>query len=221
MPYRKTIFANNEIYHIVNRGVNHGMIFNDKRDYKRFILLIDYLRFEPSIRYSFFSEMPKDQKLEIMQSLIKQNNALVEIVAFCLMPNHFHLLLKQLRENGIQVFMKNLQNSYVKYFNTRNKRVGPLFQSAFKAVRVETEEQLNHVSRYINLNPSSSFLTTINALEKYQFSSLNDYLDKTTYAFVTPDAVLNNFQSRADYKKFVFDQAEYQRDLDIIKHLIL
>lgn len=220
MPYRKTIFANNEIYHVVNRGVNHAPIFNNRSDYKRFVSSVDFSRYEAPMSYSHFSRLRADEREDFLKSIQKEK-PLVSIIAFCLMPNHYHLLLKQNKDKGIQIFMRNLQNSYAKYFNTKYERSGPLFQSAFKSVRIETNEQLSHVSRYIHLNPSSSYVIEINDLEVYKFSSFNNFLGKNIFKFIVPDDVLENFDSIVEYKEFVFNHAEYQRELDIIKHLVL
>lgn len=97
------------------------------------------------------------------------------------MPNHFHLLLKQTKENGISKLVANFQNSYTRYFNLKNERVGPLFQGVFKALRVKTDEQLIHVSRYIHLNPySSSVIKSFEELKRYPWSSVEEYLHPQT-----------------------------------------
>ena len=140
------------------------------------------------------------------------------------MPNHFHLLLKQLKNNGISTLVANFQNSYTRYFNLKNKRVGPLFQGAFKAVRVETDEQFLHVSRYIHLNPYSSLVVkSLEELQRYPWSSLPEYLNpkkhKNKISF--PKEILDFFDDNLhDYQKFIYNQAEYQKNLETIKHLI-
>jgi len=137
------------------------------------------------------------------------------------MPNHFHFLLKNLKDSGINKFMSNFQNSYAKYFNTKTGRTGSLFQQNFKAVRVESDEQLTHVSRYIHLNPITAYL--INSVEElidYPWSSYPEYISKGK-SNLNKDLVLGNFRSINDYKKFVADQVDYQRELDKIKHIIL
>ncbi len=221
MPYRKTIFADNQIYHMVNRGVNQAPIFLNRTDYERFINLISFLRYCPNIQYSHFSRMKIAERADFLDALQKNGKPAVEILAFCLMPNHYHILLKQLREKGPQEFMRNLQNSYAKYFNAKNKRSGPLFQSAFCSVRIENDEQLKHVSRYIHLNPSSSYLVKISDLEGYRYSSLNDYWGADSFDFVDTADVLKNFKSKQQYKDFVYGYANRQRELNLIKHLVL
>ena len=138
------------------------------------------------------------------------------------MPNHFHFLLKPFEKNAISDFMRNLQNSYSKYYNTKYGRTGSLFQFMFKAVRIETNEQLIHVSRYIHLNPVTAYLFEIDQLTNHLWSSFKDYIfDEGDFPFVKPDLVLNQFKSKEDYRKFVFDQSNYQRELEKLRHLTL
>lgn len=227
MPYRQTVFAQDQIYHVFNRGVAKVPIFFSSRDYVRFLLLTDYYRFSNTpTSFSHLIKLPIEERQPLMDTLHKDNNLQVEILSFCLMPNHFHFLLKQKTEKGITNFMGNIQNSYVKYLNIKKGRTGPLFQSAFKAVRIDTEEQLLHVSRYIHLNPSTGYLIEPENLIEYPWSSLafysgNPFNCLKNLSFVNPEMVLSLFKNGEDYKNFVFDQAEYQRELDKIKHLIL
>ncbi|KKQ28340.1 MAG: hypothetical protein US48_C0040G0001 [Candidatus Levybacteria bacterium GW2011_GWA2_37_36] len=225
MPYRKVVLAPQQIYHIFNRGVAALPIFLNFKDYFRFLRLVDYYRFSnTSLSFSRLISLPKEERGKILIELKKKNSIHVEIITYCLMPNHFHFLLKQITDKGISIFMRNLQNSYVKYFNIKNERAGPLFQSMFKGVRVETDEQLLHVSRYIHLNPSTAYLVEPENLEDYRWSSFLEYLsDKfnSSHSFLSPKIILDFFNKKDDYKKFVLDQASYQRELNKIKHLVL
>lgn len=222
MPYRNIVFANNEIYHTYNRSVAKVPIFQRTKDYSRFLDVVNFYRNEkPPLRYSFFNRLEKERKEEFLEALTKRDRLLVEIYAFCLMPNHFHFLLKQLRERGIADFMRNLQNSYAKYFNLKYKRSGSLFQALFKAVRIETTEQLLHVSRYIHLNLVSSFIIKLGELENYPWSSFGEYMGLQRFPFANTTFILENFRSPAQYKEFIYDQADYQRALERIKHLAL
>lgn len=117
--------------------------------------------------------------------------------------------------------MANFQNAYARFFNSKNRRDGPLFQSMFKAVRIEDNNQLLHVNRYMHLNPVSSYLIEKEELAIYPWSSYLQYIDKVPNSFVKTELVLDQFRNIEDYKKFVFDQADYQRQLASIKHLIL
>lgn len=134
------------------------------------------------------------------------------------MPNHFHFLVRQIQDKGISIFMSQLTNSYTKYFNTKYKRVGPLFQGAFKAVRVVTDEQLVHLSRYIHLNPIVSLLTK--SLMNYPWSSFFEYSGEAS-GFCSTKEVLSFFPSKDAYKKFLEDQTEYGITLETIKHQII
>ena len=120
MPYRKVILASEQIYHIFNRGVAALPIFFNRREYLRFLRLVDYYRFSNTpFSFSQFMSLSKGEKEKKLTELRRKNAIHVEIITYCLMPNHFHLLLKQITEKGISVFMTNLQNSYVKYFNIK------------------------------------------------------------------------------------------------------
>ena len=131
------------------------------------------------------------------------------------MPNHFHLLIKQLKDSGITEFMTKLSLSYTKYYNIKYSRVGPLLQGQFKAVTVESDEQLIHLSRYIHLNPLASFL--IKDIAKYEWSSYREYLNNLN-GICTKQEILSFFESLQKYKHFVLDQTEYAQSLELIKH---
>ena len=126
MPGRKVVFANGEYYHIFNRGIAKQPTFLNKRDYERFLLTLNYYRFKsPPVRLSRFLQFPKDEKQKLFEKLMLEEK-IVEITCFTLMQNHFHLLLKQLREKGISTYLNKLTNSYTRYFNVKRKRVGDL-----------------------------------------------------------------------------------------------
>ncbi len=221
MPGRKTPLVTDEIYHIFNRGIDHRPTFFGKKEYERFKEILIYYRFSnlPN-RLSIFLKKSTDTRKEIFYQLQKKSKRLVDVLSYCFMPNHFHFLLRQKAENGISKFMSNFQNSYTRYFNTRHKRIGPLFLDQFKAVRIETEEQFLHVSRYIHLNPYSAYVVkTTDDLLDYQWSSLTELLNLTEE--ICEKDVLNFFKNKDDYKKFVLDQSDYQRQLNKIKHQIL
>ena len=219
---RKLVFVNDEIYHVFNRGVEKRPTFINKWELKRAILTLDYYRFAKlPIKLSKFLILPNSDQTKLLESIKKDCEKLEEIICFCLMPNHFHFLLKQKVDKGIPIFISNFTNSYTKYFNTRNERVGPLFQGIFKAVRIESEEQLIHVSRYIHLNPVSSFLIKPEDLENYEWSSYPEYLDLMNRSIVDKEIVVGLFSSLEKYKKFVLDQVDYARTLEKIKHMAL
>lgn len=152
---------------------------------------------------------------------IEDENELIDFLGYCLMPNHFHFLVRQLVENGISIFMNRLQNSYVRYHNIEQTRHGPLFQGRFKAVLIDSEEQFIHVSRYIHLNPfSSSVVKDLSKLKRYPWSSLQEYLTKIPNVCNT-EMLSNIFETPNKHWQFIADHADYQRRLEQIKHLTL
>jgi len=219
--FRKITFKDGFYYHVYNRGVEKRPTFIGKRAFGRAIIAIKYYRFtNPPFKLSKFLKLTKDQQIRV-QSELAEKELLVEVVAYCLMPNHFHFLLKQLQPNGITKFLSNFTNSYTKYFNTRNQRVGPLFQGTFKAVLVEDDEQLLHLSRYIHLNPVASAVIAEKDLEDYESSSYLEYLGKNSDPFCSKDIVRGFFSSTKKFKQFTTDQINYAQELEKIKHLAL
>lgn len=221
MPLRKTFLNSGEIYHIYNRGVEGRPIFHDKRDYRRFIEGLEYYRLaDLGIKLSNFKTFSREEKENFLRT---HPDRLIELFCHSLMPNHLHFLLRQEKDGGISFFMALLTSSYSHYFNIRHERFGPLFQGPFKAVRVETDEQLIHLSRYIHLNSlMAGLIKDTRDLENYEWSSLPGYLDKNRKRdFYSTDLVLSFFKNSEDYKKFLEDHINYAKKLDHIKHLIL
>lgn len=226
MAKRSTFFGNEEYYHIYNRGVNKQPIFFNRSDYTHQLdSLYYYLFSKHRIKYSKFKELNSVAKKQYLLS-IQKNPKLVEIIAYCFMPNHFHLILKQCINNGISDYTRIWQNSFAKYINIKHDRVGPLFQGNFKAVHIKDNDQLLHLSRYIHLNPLTSYIVKDEeALESYKWSSFGDYLlpvdNSNRSSGINPKIVISQFEKTGDYKKFVLDNTSYQRELDQIKHLII
>jgi len=221
MPQRFTPLVNEEYYHIFNRGVASQPTYLAKRDYEKFTQCISYYRFNNlPCRLSKLLMLPKDEREQILKGLEKREDKVVEINAFCLMPNHFHLLIKQVRDGGISKFMRQLSDSYTRYFNIKYERVGPVFQGAFKAVHVGTDEQLIHLSRYIHLNPLTSFVVKEKYFTDYPWSSLKNYLSRNSNVINTK-TILAQFKSVKEYLEFIMDQADYSKELKKIKHLAL
>jgi len=212
MPIRKVSLVNGEIYHICNKSIAGFKIFNDYRDYDRIVGLMSFY-IADEVPYSF-STYKKIQN----PGLIFQRR-LVDIVAYCIMPTHIHLILKQNLVDGIERFMGLISNSYSKYFNMRHSRKGPLWEGRFQNVLINNDEQLLHLTRYIHLNPVTAFL--VNDPGEWKYSSYKEYID--------PDASekrLCNYHGLLSikpesYKKFVLDQIDYQRQLAIIKNVSL
>lgn len=211
MPSRIHPLINGEYYHIFNRGVAKMEIFKNFYGFQRFLkTMIYYQILGPKPRFSLFTPTT---------NLLDKNKKIIEIICYTLMPNHFHFLLKQLTDGGITEFISKLSNSYTKYFNTKNRRVGPLLQGEFKSVLIESNEQLLHLSRYIHLNPLVSGL--VDNLEKHPYSSYFEYIGLYTQEICSKKIILDQFKSPKDYQKFVMDQESYGREIEIIKHKLL
>ncbi|PIP19346.1 MAG: hypothetical protein COT38_01720 [Candidatus Omnitrophica bacterium CG08_land_8_20_14_0_20_41_16] len=206
-----------EIYHIFNKSIAEYKIFNNKEEFLRMMKVIQYYLWgRRKIRFSKWKEIGENRLSEI--EVLKEEK-LVEIIAYCIMPTHIHLILKQLRDKGISIFMSQISNSYARYFNVKHKRKGPLWEREFKNVLIATDGQLLHLTRYIHLNPTTAFL--VDKPEDWLFSSYKEFIGE-----VSKKEKICNFENFIDidvlsYKKFVEDRISYQRDLGKIKNLML
>ncbi len=219
---RKDVLVVGEIYHIFNKSIAEFKIFNNTSEFLRMLNVIRYYQMEkPLIRFSDFLRSSKVQLGDVNISFPDRSNKekLVEIIAYCLMPTHIHLILKQLKEDGISIFMNRILNSYTRYFNIRHKRKGPLWEGRFKNILVTTDEQLIHITRYIHLNPVTAYL--VDKPEKWPASSYREYLLKVNERdkICKYDEILNIDQ--ISYKDFVENRISYQRELAKIKNLLI
>jgi putative transposase len=227
MPRRKTPLVNGEIYHIYNRGIDGRKTFTSPKEYcHALVSILLYQIGAQTHRLSDFIELQDSKQKQIISNNV--NNLKTSILTYCLMPNHFHLLLRQEIENGITSHLKEFQNSYTRYFNIRHSRSGPLFSTQFKAVRIETENQFLHVSRYIHLNPySSKLIKNKNGIFTYPWSSAHLYADQkpTTpanhYPILDKTPLDSHFQTNQRHRQFILDNADHQRHLKQIQHLTL
>lgn len=189
VPVKNSIktYLENSYYHIYNRGVDKRNIFHDEKDYKVFLhFLKRYLTPLPET----LSEVRPRWRSDLF------NN--IELVSYCLMPNHFHLMIKQQTKEGIANFMQSLMNSYVYYFNKKLQRKGPLFEGRYKAALVDNEIQLLHLTRYIHLNPTDLVDKKSNPLsfvQDYPFSSYKDFLGERKAEWVHPEKILQFFKT--------------------------
>jgi len=200
------------IYHVYNRGVEKRKIFLDLGYYRRFLsILKHHLTYDYAyslLKRSLGEAKSTKEKEEIFQRVeTRRIKPPVEIISFCLMPNHYHLTLKQVVENGISDFMHRLGTSYTNYFNIRQERSGRLFETSFKAVEVESEEQLLHLSRYQHLNPLVLDLTPRELMD-YPWSSLPIYLGKKQVSFVKLETVISAFKDPESYLNFVLAEVD-------------
>ncbi len=229
---KKPQFADNQIYHIYNRGVEKRKIFLDDKDYFRFIHdLFEFNDANPALNVFYYFDPKNMVQPHYFRKEKKPRKLLVEIMAFVLMANHFHLLLRQKRENGIIKFMQKL-GGYTMYFNQKYERVGPLFQGRFKAILIKDQAHLIHLPYYIHLNPLELLFPdwpnhqglpsiAIDFLEKYKWSSWPDYIGIKKFPSVTSrDFLLDIFGGSEKYKKetikWLKDQ-NLKQNLEIIK----
>lgn len=211
---RKIELAIGEVYHIFNRSIAKYKIFNKSENYLRFIELLNYYRFtNNTLSYSRY--------LTTSRAMISKGfggETFVDIIAYCIMPTHFHLILKQNTENGITNYLSKVENSYSKYVNTIFKRKGPLWEARFQSVHINTDEQLLHLTRYIHLNPSSAGL--VNKPEDWEYSSYHNYLSESKGDELCIFRNIIDLSSK-QYQKFVNDRIAYQKELSIIKSQLI
>lgn len=212
MGQRNIVLATGETYHVFNRSAHKVPIFTNKREFAIFTDAMSYyLQASPPIKFSKYRQNKKSYKLDM-------GNKLVTIINYCIMPTHFHFTLRQDKEEGIRFFVQKLTSSFAHYLNTKNESIGPVFAGNFKAVRVENDDQLIHLSRYIHLNPVTDYL--VKKPEDYSYSSYRIYLRLEDSNIVDPSLIMKNYPTE-NYRKFVESQIDYQRELNRIKHLTL
>jgi putative transposase len=225
MPPRLTPLTTGEYYHIYNRGVNKQAIFSNDNNYNRFIKTSNYYQhLKPSLSLSRFLQFQSLKKQLINSFKITNSPQQVEIIAYVLMPNHYHFIIKQLTDNGISEFIRLLGNSYTRYFNTCHNRVGPVFQGPYKAKLISDNLYLLQLSRYIHLNPYVAGLVTLDKLINYQYSSLPQYLaaSQPNPNTINPDIVLNQFNpDKLSYKDFCLNTSDYSDSIPTVSHLLL
>jgi len=218
---RKISFSEGEYYHIYNRGVNKNDIFGDIHDREHFVRLLFVSNSNRAVRFSEIKSLPF--------SSINRNEPLVSIGAYCLMPNHFHVLIKEINEGGISRFMAKLTTGYSMYFNKLHGRVGPLFQSRFKASHVNNDNYLKYLFAYIHLNPvkliepewkekgiiDKNFAE--NYLKKYRYSSYEDYtgIEREENMILTKEVFPDYFDSTHDFKDFITDWLTYKNEEEV------
>jgi len=237
MGYIKRHITVETIYHVVNRGVDQRKIFLDEEDHFRFIHdLFEFNDTKPvnNLTY-FFRKSPKFN--DIARPYISEERTvrelLVEILAFCMMPNHYHLLLKPRFDDGITKFMKKLNMGYAKYFNEKYERSGALFQGRFKSIAVTNEPHFIYLPYYIHCNPLDLVAPewrdhslknpgkAIKFLETYRWSSYLDYLGKKNFPSVTQRDFLLEFFGGTDGYRRNFEEWIKGLELQSIKDLLL
>lgn len=197
MAIRKFEFSNGEFYHIFNRGVDKRDILLSKDDINRFIKSMEEFNTIDPVGGIHNNSFMKNKKLRSKASKLPK---LVNFICYCLNPNHFHFVLEQVSDRGIEKFMQRLGTGYTKYFNSKNDRSGSLFQGKFKAVYLPDNDQLLNTSVYVNLNNEVHKLN-----DKIFKSSWDEYTGYCEDGFCKKDIILDQFNNRVEYKKFADD----------------
>lgn len=200
MPVRNTVrvHAPNTYFHVYNRGVEHRTIFLDDDDYEFFLSL-------------FGRHLSNQQNMSKDGNVYPYYRDLVQLVAYCLMPNHFHLLVYQHEDTkGISQLMTSVAVAYSMYFNKKYHRRGPLFENRFKASPIFADSYLQHITRYIHLNPKD--------YKSWRYSSYRSFISIDCPEWLNPEPVLVLFSGKQDYMDFVADYESVQRMNDILKH---
>lgn len=202
MPTKNSrkVFIEQGYYHLYNRGVAKQDIFREKDDYRVFLrFLKEYLLPQDHPDVKKFQELtPRRHPINCFEH--------IKLLAYCLMPNHFHLLVKNLSQRGIERFMRAMGTNYTMYFNRKYERVGPLCQGIYKAVLIETNEQLVYTSKYIHRNPKTISLARVGPLQEYSYSSYPNYLGKRDQDWIDIDEILaffSNAMPTNSYQAFV------------------
>ncbi len=205
---RKHPFVVGEHYHVYNRGTDKRNIFVDEKDLFRFWeSLFDFNQTEPIGSMFEFSFKKKSREIG------KKKKPLVQFIAYCINPNHFHFLITPIQERGIEKFMQRLGNGYTKYFNNRHKRNGVLFQGKFKSKLIDSNKYLLHLSAYINGNDKLG-----HPMSKLSKSSLKEFLNTATdRKLCNTEIILEQFKNRKEYEDFVNSSLE---DIELRKEML-
>ena len=227
MPSKRPQFVTEQFYHIFNRGVEKRNIFQQVSDYFRFIFCLYELNDKKLIKMRD-RVLERNERKYTGATRVPGRETLVEVIIFCLMPNHYHLVLRQLVDGGISLFMKKLADSYVGYFNLKHNRkgMGSLFQGRFKAVHVKDDKQLQALVCYIFTNPVElieknwkeagvkDVKKVIQFLESYRWSNYLDCIGITNFPSVTKrDFITEFFGSLDEIKKSIEDWILYKTEL--------
>jgi putative transposase len=212
---RKNPLCTGQYYHVYSKSINHFQIFNSPEEYTRFLYLLRYYHYK-DLPFSF-SQMTKTCQLKQipLETKITEtiNNKIsrVDIIAYCLMPTHFHLILYQTESQGIEYFIRDLCCAYSHYFNLRHKRKGPLWQNRFGSSCLYTHQEVLETSRYVHLNPSTAYLT--NHPAQWAYTSFHEYIDKNSTQSICNTNALLEKMTPSIYEHFVTSYIEEQRQI--------
>lgn len=207
MADRKHPFVTGEYYHLYNRGVEKRKIFLEQKDYNHFIFLL------------YICNTSKSIKIRDLGKKFERGESIVDIGAYCLMPNHFHILIKEKQENGISTYMRKVMTAYSMYFNKKYVRTGTLFESVFRSSYCADDVYLKYLYSYIHLNPAKLIdknwrnsknrheLELLEYVSNYKYSSLREYL--SNFYIVNPKPFPKYFTSALDHKRELFEWLSY------------
>ncbi|MFA6532441.1 MAG: transposase [Patescibacteria group bacterium] len=210
----KNKFYDSCFYHVFNKSIANFGIFSKSINSIRFIDTLDYYN-NLNVKLSFSVYLRKNSINSNL--LIPKNQSIVKIISYCIMPDHYHMLVKIINASKFSKYLNNVESSFTRYFNLKNNRKGPLWQSTVKSVYIESNEHLLHVSRYIHLNPTTKYL--IDKPEDWNLSSYKFFISDKKYLKEYVKEI--SIDSCADYKKFVENNIDYQRQLKHIGKLTI
>ncbi len=223
---RKIPLEIDQFYHIYNRGVDKRVVFEHESDHRRFALLLYLCNSKTPVRFDHLPNWKGETLPELIEAVFNSriDKHIVAIGAYCLMPNHFHLLVREMTEGGISLFMQKLSTAYTMYFNASRKRTGALFQGVFKATHAHSDEYLKYLFSYLHLNPVKlidkdwkengikNIPKTKQFLLSYPYSSYLDYAGmKREFAKILDQRHFPNyFQSKKDIEEHISDWLKYR-----------
>lgn len=204
MALRKQVFVTNEYYHLYNRGTDKRKIFLDKNDYEHFLFLM------------YICNTTKSIELRNINENFDRGETIVDIGAYCLMPNHFHILAHEKKVGGISKYMLKLMTSYSMYFNKKYERTGKLYEGVFKSTHIDKDIYFKYLYSYIHLNPAKLIdknwkenknrdtVNLLNYVFNYPYSSLKEY-SKEKFRIIDTSRFPNYFLKPNDHKKELFE----------------
>ncbi len=207
MSTRKISFAIGEYYHIYNRGTEKRIIFKNKVDYDYFLFLM------------YVCNTTKSIEIRNINKKFDRGDTLIDIGAYCLMPNHFHILIREKTEGGISKYMLKLMTAYSMYFNKKYNRTGKLYEGTFKSIYVSNDNYLKYLYSYIHLNPAklidknwkeskTNKANILNYISEYLYSSFQEYI-ASSYKIINPNSFPEYFPKLKDHKKELFEWLNY------------
>ncbi|MFT5036599.1 MAG: putative transposase [Candidatus Azotimanducaceae bacterium] len=204
---------NDTFYHVYNRGDQKQKLFLEKSDYVRFLFLLLHLQSPELVTRTErrVGDFLKRGTFKIPEKEIEEIVAsrYVDIINFCVMPNHFHMTVHTKTDTGLSRYMHRISNAYAKYFNTKYERTGHVFQGTYKAKIIDTDQQLNYLSAYIHNNPHE-LSHWKNRAHTYPWSSFQDYQSNRWGQLLQPQIILDNVKSFTEYNDFVKESGAKQ-----------